>query len=80
MEAEGILNSHLITDVSSDAGDIEALTSNHFLLLRANPSNEEADVSERERSTQQNYGDSLKRLSTSFASALSRSISLVLQS
>ena len=78
MEAEGILNSHLITDVSSDAGDIEALTPNHFLLLRANPSNEEADVSERERSTQQNYGDSLKRLLTSFGSALPRSISLVL--
>ena len=29
-------------------GDIKALTPNHFLLLRANPSNEEADVSERE--------------------------------
>ena len=29
-------------------GDIKALTPNHFLLLRANPSDEEADVSERE--------------------------------
>ena len=29
-------------------GDIKALTPNHFLLLRANPRNEEADVSERE--------------------------------
>ena len=48
MEAEGIPNSHPITHVSSDAGDIEALTPNHFLLLQANPSNEEADVSERE--------------------------------
>ena len=44
VEAEGILNSRPITNVSSNAGDIEALTTNHFLLLRANPSNEEADV------------------------------------
>ena len=48
VEAEGILNSRPITHVSSDVGDIEALTPNHFLLLRANPSYEEADVSERE--------------------------------
>ena len=66
VEAEGILNSRPVTYVSSDADDIEALTPNHFLLLRANPSNEEADVGERERSTQRNFGDSLKRLSTSF--------------
>ena len=45
MEAEGVLNGRPIT---SDVGDIEALTPNHFLLPRANPSNEEADVSERE--------------------------------
>ena len=76
VEAEGVLNGRPIT---SEVGDIEALTPNHFLLLRANPSNEEADVSERERSTQRNYGDSFKRLSTSFGSALSRSISLSLQ-
>ena len=62
VEAEGILNSRPITNVSSDAGDIEALTLNHFLLLRANQSNEKADVSERERSTRRNYGDSPKRL------------------
>ena len=48
VEAEGILNSRPVTYVSSDADDIEALTPNHFLLLRANPSNEEADVGERE--------------------------------
>ena len=48
VEAEGILNSRPITHVSSDADNIEALTPNHFLLLRENPSNEEADVSERE--------------------------------
>jgi len=48
VEAEGILNSRPVTYVSSDADDIEALTPNYFLLLRANPSNEEADVSERE--------------------------------
>ena len=48
VEAEGILNSRLVTYVSSDADDIEALTPNHFLLLRPNPSNEEADVGERE--------------------------------
>ena len=46
--AEGILNSRPITHVSSDAGDIEALTPNHFLLLRASPSYEDADVSDRE--------------------------------
>ena len=46
VEAEGVLNGRPIT---SEVGDIEALTPNHFLLLRANPSNEEADVSERER-------------------------------
>ena len=44
LEAEGILNGRPITN---DVGDIETLTPNHFLLLRANPSNEEADVSER---------------------------------
>ena len=48
VEAEGILNSRPITHVSSDAGDIEALTPNHLLLLRANPSFEDANVSDRE--------------------------------
>ena len=48
VEAEGILNSRPITHVSNDAGDIEALTPNHFLLLRANPSYEDAEVSDRE--------------------------------
>ena len=48
VEAEGILNGRPITHVSSDADNIEALTPNHFLLLRENLSNEEADVSERE--------------------------------
>ena len=38
VEAEGIPNSRPIAHVSSDAGDIEALTPNHFLLLRANTS------------------------------------------
>ena len=38
VEAEGILISRPITHVLSDAGDIEALTPNHFLLLQANPS------------------------------------------
>ena len=48
VEAEGILNSRPITHVSNDAGDIEVLTPNHFLLLRANPSYEDAEVSDRE--------------------------------
>ena len=48
VEAEGILNSRPITHVSNDAGDIEALTPNHFLLLRANPSYEDAEVSDSE--------------------------------
>ena len=47
VEAEGVLNSRPITHVSSDAGDIEALTPNHLLLLRANPSFEDANVSDR---------------------------------
>ena len=59
MEAERILNNRPITNVSSDAGDIEALTPNHFLLLRANPSNEEADVSEGQINSTK-YSDSLK--------------------
>ena len=41
--AEGILNSRPITHVSNDAGDIEALLADHFLLLRANPSYEVSD-------------------------------------
>ena len=39
--------------VSSDAGDIEELTPNHFPLVRTNPSNEEADVSVREINSSQ---------------------------
>ena len=74
VEAEGVLNSRPITHVSNDAGDIEALTPNHFLLLRANSSNEETEVGkrERERSTQRNYGDSLKRLSILLLEALNQ--------
>ena len=48
VEAEGILNSRSITHLSGDAGDIEALTPNHFLLMRANPSSEDADVSDKD--------------------------------
>lgn len=48
VEAEGMLNSRPITHVSNDAGDIEALTSNNFPLLPANPSYEEADGNERD--------------------------------
>ena len=48
VETEGILNSRSITHVSSDAGDDEALTTNHLLLLRANPSYEDAIVTDRE--------------------------------
>ena len=48
VEAEGILNSRPITHVPNDAGDIEALRPNHFLLSRANPSYEDAEVSDRE--------------------------------
>ena len=48
VKAEGILNSRPITHGSNDAGDIEALTPNHFLLLRANPSYEDTEVNDRE--------------------------------
>ena len=46
VEAEGVLNSRPITHVSNDAGDIEALAPNHFLLLRANPTCEVAEVND----------------------------------
>ena len=52
VEAEGMLNSRPITQttqVSSDAGDIEALPSNHFLLLPANSSYDGADDNERDQ-------------------------------
>ena len=48
VEAEGILNSRPITHESNDAGDIEALTPNHFLLLQENPSYKDAEFSDRE--------------------------------
>ena len=37
--------------VSNDAGHIKALTPNRFLLLRANPSHEDAEVSDSEISS-----------------------------
>ena len=49
VEADGVLNSRPVTHVSNDTGDIEALTPNHFLLPGENPSNEEAEVSERDQ-------------------------------
>ena len=58
VDAEGILNCRPITYVSNDVGDIEALTPNHFLLLRANPSYEDADVSDREISSTKRWGQS----------------------
>ena len=36
-EVQGILNSRPLTPVSSDPKDLEPLTPNHLLLLRANP-------------------------------------------
>ncbi|XP_072030454.1 uncharacterized protein [Amphiura filiformis] len=36
-EAEAVVNSRPITKVSSDAGDLEALTPNHLLLLKGKP-------------------------------------------
>ena len=48
VEVEGILNSRPINHVTNDAGDVESLTPNHFLLLRANPSYEDAEVSDNE--------------------------------
>jgi len=45
VEAEGILNSRPIIQVSNDAEDTEALTPNRFLLLRANQNYKDAEVS-----------------------------------
>lgn len=36
-EAESVMNNRLLTNVSSDCNDLEALRSNHCLLGRANP-------------------------------------------
>ena len=69
VEAEGVLNSRPITHVSNDAGDIEVLTPNHFLLLRANPSNEEAEVSESEINATKLWGQSQALVNTFFGSA-----------
>ena len=38
IEVEKILNDRQITPVSDDPKDLEALTPNHILLLRRNPS------------------------------------------
>ena len=45
--------------MSNDAGDIKALTPNRFLLLRANPSNEDAVVSDSEISSTKMWRRSL---------------------
>ena len=69
VEADGVLNSRPITHVSNDAGDIEALTPNHFLLLRANSSNEEAEVSEREINATKLWRQFQALVNTSFGSS-----------
>ena len=69
VEAEGVLSSRPITHVSNSAGDIEALTPNHFLLLRANLSNEEAEVSEREINVTKLWRRSQALVNTSFGRA-----------
>ena len=69
VEADGVLNSRPITHVSNDAGDIEALTPNHFLLLRANSSNEEAEVSVREINATKLWRQSQALINASFGSA-----------
>ena len=71
VEADGVLNSRPITHVSNDAGDIEALTPNHFLLLRANSSNEETEVGKREREINPTklWRQSQALVNTSFGSA-----------
>ena len=69
VEADGVLNSRPITHVSNDGGDIEALTPNHFLLLRSNSSNEEAEVSEREINATKLWRQSQALINASFGSA-----------
>ena len=68
VEADGVLNSRPITHVSNDAGDIEALTPNHLLLLRANSSNEETEVSEREINATKLWRQSQALVNTSIGS------------
>ena len=73
VEADGVINSRPITHVSNDVGDVEALTLNHF------PSNEEAEVSEREIYATKLWRQSQALVNTSFGRAQPRSICLVLQ-
>ena len=69
VKADGVLNSRPLSHVSNDAGDIEALTPNHFLLLRANSSNEEAEVSVREINATKLWRQSQALINASFGSA-----------
>ncbi|XP_068724067.1 uncharacterized protein [Montipora capricornis] len=77
VKAEGILKSRPITRVSNDAGDIEALTPNHFLLLGANPSYEHPEASDREINSTQMWRQSqaqanfvLRRFTKEYLSSL----------
>ena len=59
-EVEAVVNGRPITKVSSDVGDLEALTPNHLLLLKGKPSlpptlTEETDLYSRKRWRQVQY-------------------------
>lgn len=54
-EVESIMNSRLLTKVSNDPNDLEALTPNHLLLLRPGPSLPPGVVDESDMYTQRRW-------------------------
>ena len=56
------MNDRSITPVSSDPRDLEALTSNHMLLLRQNPSTSAGEFSGHDSTTRMEVRSNVSRL------------------
>lgn len=54
-EVESLVNSHPLTEVSSDADNLEALTPNHFLIGRATPNLPPGTFTDKEISSQKRW-------------------------